>query len=113
MDEIKEKINPTTQRKNRPTPPAPQNQLRRFQFFTGPNGKGISPAKIQYEMQRYAFTREGNKMFRAMQKHQQQQAMEAAKQKNKDHVTKTVKPKKSLFSGIKTAFSSIKSQRGN
>lgn len=93
-------------KKQKPTPPAPQNQLRRFQFFTGPNGKGYPKEKIHFEMQRYAFTREGNKFFRAAQKQQ----AEAFRQQRQKPTDKLLTPKKPLFSGLKKIFSS---QRGN
>lgn len=96
-------------KKNRPTPPAPQNQLRRFTFFTGTNGKGYPKEKIHFEMQRYAFTREGNKMFRSIQKQQAQDIQK--KQKSQQSEMKILPQKKSLFGGLKNIFK--KSQRGS
>lgn len=94
-------------KKLKPTPPAPQNQLRRFQFFTGANGKGYSKEKIHYEMQRFAFTREGNKLFRSMKKQQSE------KMKQPESGMKILPQKKTLFGAVKNVFKSMRTQRGN
>lgn len=102
--------------KSKPTPPSPQNPTARFKFFTGPQGKDFGPAVIQREMQRYAFTPQGNKFFRELQKKQHEQMalhkstglVDAPK---KDQSNMVILPqKKSLFGGLKNIF---KSQRGS
>lgn len=76
-----------------PKPPSPQNALKRFQFFTGPNGKGYSREIIKKEIQRYAFTSAGNKLLRELQRQQkeQQTGLVAA-------------PKPGIFDNLKQAF---------
>lgn len=89
-------------KKQGPTPPSPKKPTARFKFFTGPEGKHFGPAVIQKEMQRYAFTPQGNKFFRELQKQQHEQAL-----KNINDVkTKfdIVPPQKPLFHGLKNLF---------
>lgn len=110
IEELKAIDKKIGRQKRGPTPPAPQNALRRFQFFTGPNGKGYPRPKIQYEMQRFAFTREGGKMFRKIQEQQRQQQVSASPDVFKAH--EQTKPK-GVMHHIKKAFGSMKSQRGS
>lgn len=56
-----------------PKPPGINKPKARFEFFTGPNGKDYGPAIIHKEMQRYAYTPQGNKFFRELQKQQKEQ----------------------------------------
>lgn len=84
-----------------PTPPSPQNPTARFKFFTGPQGKSYGPAIIQHEMQRYAFTPQGNKFFRELQKQQQEQQLKKGKEANE---MKILPPKKGLFNGLSNIF---------
>lgn len=93
--------------KKSPTPPSPQNPTARFKFFTGPQGKDYGPAVIHKEMQRYAWTPQGNKYFRELKKQQHETQL---KQVEKDNEMKILPPKKGLLNGIKNIF---KSQRGS
>lgn len=89
-------------RKSGPTPPSPQNPTARFKFFTGPLGKSYGPAVIQKEMQRYAFTPQGNKFFRELQKQQHEKMV---KESTKGSEMKILPSNKiSAFEGLKNLF---------
>lgn len=83
-----------------PKPPSPQNALKRFQFFTGPNGKGYSKEVIQKEMQRFAFTKQGREFFIKIQQQQRHQQ----RLHESTGLVPAVDKKQGMFQGLKNIF---------